>query len=325
MSTTLPNPPYAPMTFGQILERVFRLLRANFGLFIAIAAVPGLTQFLTYGMALAAIGPLLISTIEGGKPEEVFHLMEIFSVLFVPVMLIYLVVFAVYLAAASYAAVLADCGTRVSFGDAYRVACARIGRYVLLTLAIYAVTFLPALLLEIPVIVSSAMMSAHKAAPSPMFILLFPALFTLIFAAFVAGALLALRLSVAFAASVVESLGVKEAMKRSWRLTRGALGRIFLVMLIVYAAIYIATMVVLFGAVLIGAIGFLLFGPHGHPSPQTIPSLVVCAALVYLALIAVITTGTWASFTTTFAVIYNDQRLRVDGPAATPTSAGAPA
>jgi hypothetical protein len=323
MSGTPPNPPYTPKTFGQILDRVFRVLRANFGLFVGIAAVPGLTMFLTYGMGFAAIDPLFISAIKGGKPEEIFHLIAISSALFIPIMLVHLLVIAIYLAAASYAAVLADCGTRVSFGDAYRVACARMGRYFLLALAIYAVSFLPALLLELPVLVSSALMGAHKTAPNPMFVLMVPVLFTLIFAAFVAGALIALRLSLAFAASVFESLGVRDAIKRSWILTRGALGRIFLVALIIYVAIYIATMVLLLGAVAVGAIGILLFGPHGHPSPQAVMSLAIGAILLYVGLIAIITTGTWASFTTAFGVIYNDQRLRVDGPAAQPLP-GAP-
>ncbi|HTW88822.1 MAG TPA: hypothetical protein VMD75_12540, partial [Candidatus Binataceae bacterium] len=89
--------------------------------------------------------------------------------------------------------------------------------------------------------------------------------------------------------------------------------------------IYIATMVLLLGAVFIGAIGIFLFGPHGHPSTQATTSLAVGAILLYLALIAVITTGSWASFTTAFGVIYNDQRLRVDGPPAGPPSVGVPA
>jgi hypothetical protein len=307
------NQPYTPMTIGQVLERIFGVLRANFRSIFAIAAVPGLSMFVTYGIAMAAVAPLFISAIKGGKPEEIFHLTGIFSALFLPIMLINLLVFAVYLAAASYAAVLADCGKPVSFGDAYRVACARVGRYLLLTLAIYAVAFLPALLLEVPMLASSALMGLHKTTPNPAFALLFPFLFTLIFAAFLGGALIALRLSLAFSASVFEGLGVRGAIKRSWALTRGALGRILIVALVMYAAIYIATMVLIFGVMSVGAIGFLLLGSHDHYSTQAITSLGVCVGLLYLGLMAIMTAGTWASFTAAFGVIYNDQRLRVDG------------
>lgn len=313
MSTALPTPPYRPMGLGQILDRVFRLLRANFSLLMGIAAVPGLTMFITYGMVFAAIGPSLISAMRGNKPEEVFHQVAILSAVFFPLMLVYFVVFAVYLAAASYAAVLADRGTLVTFGDAYRVASSRVGHYLLLTLAIYAVTFLPALLLEIPIIISSALMGAQKAAPNPAIILLFPLLMVLILAAFVTGALVALRLSLAYAASIFESLGVKAAIKRSWTLTRGALGRIFLVALVIYAAIYVAAMVLFFGAVIVGVIGFFILGPHDHASANTLTGFAICAIVAYLAMIGVVTIGTWASFTTAFGVIYNDQCFRVGG------------
>lgn len=320
MSSALPIPPYGPMRLGQILDRVFRLLRANSRSLIGIALVPGLTMFIIYAAAFVALGPSFISAIRGEKPEPTFHLIAISSAIFFPIMLVYLLVFAVYLAAASYAAVLADCSVRVTFGEAYRVAWSRAGHYVLLALSIYAITFLPALLLEIPVIVSTTLMGANKTL-NPIMIVFFPFLFFLVFAAFVAGALVALRLSLAFSASVFESLKVKEAIKRSWALTRGALGRIFLVALVIYAAIYIATMVLMFGTIFLGAVGFFILGPHDRLSAHAITALVVCAISVYLALMGLITMITWASFTTTFGVIYNDQRLRIEeSPVAKPLS-----
>ena len=324
MSGGLPIPPYRPMGLGQILDRVLRLLRANFRLLMGIAAVPGLTMLITYGMLLAAMGPSLISAMRENKPEEMFHQAAILSAVFFPLMVVYLVVFAVYLAAASYAAVLADRGTRVTFSDAYQVACSRVGHYVLLTLAIYAVTFLPAFLLEIPILVSSALMGAQKATPNPAFILLFPLLIFLILAAFIGGALVALRLSLAFAASIFESLGVKQAIRRSWTLTRGALGRIFLVALVIYAAIYIATMVLIFGAMIVGVTGFFLLGPHDHASAHSITVFAICAFVAYLAVIGIITMGTWAGFTTAFGVIYNDQRFRIDGASVAQGVSGVP-
>lgn len=325
MSEATPISLYSPRTFGQILERVYRLLRGNFGLLFGVASVPGLIFLVSYGAIFAIWAKEIISTVRTSNPEDVIHMVRMFSVLFAPVMLLYLAVFALYFAAASYAAVLADCGTRVTFREAYRVAWSRLGHYFLLVLTLYAITFLPALLLEIPIFASATAMGSNKTAPNPALILLFPVEFFLIFASVVVGIVVALRLSLAFPASVFESLKVREAIKRSWALTRGALGRIFLVVVVIYAAIYAITTILIFGAIAVGAVGFLVFGAQNTNSQNAWVLPVILGIIVYVALIAICTVGTWAGFTTAFGVIYNDQRLRSDGPPASQPLPGAPA
>lgn len=317
-------PLYRPMSVGQVLDRVYLLLRGNFGVLIGVASIPGLIFLGSYGVIFAIWGREFLSLARGSNPEQVMHLMRLISAFFLPLMLVYLAAFALYLAAASYAAVLADCGKRVTVREAYQVAWSRMGHYLLLILTLYAVSFLPALLLELPIFAAVNFMGANQATPNPTMLLLFPLEMLLIFAAVVGGAIIALRLSLAFPASLFESLKVKESIKRSWRLTRGALGRIFLVALVIYAAIYAAILILMFGALSVGAIGMLFAGTGESHSHLRFGLLVTIGIVVYLAVIAIATVGTWAGFTTAFAVLYNDQRLRLEGqPPVTPT--GVPA
>jgi hypothetical protein len=312
MSDVAPIFPYRPLTFGQILERTFRLLRSNFRSLMGTALVPGLALLLTYGVVLAIFGKEIISGASSSNPEDMLHLMRVSSLFFVPVMLINLVVFALYLAAAFYSAVLADCGQPVTSRDAYRIAWSRKGHYVLLILAIYAITFLPPLLLEIPMFATLTALGGNKAPPNPTVILLFPVEILFMMIACVAGAIIALRLSLAFPASVFGSLKVREAIKRSWNLTRGALGRIFLVALVVYAAIYAAIMVLVFAVLLVGLVVVMFTGTQEPHSQNSVTVLIGFAVVAYLVIIAISTAGAWAGFTTAFAVIYNDQRLRLE-------------
>lgn len=314
MSGPVPIPKYRPMTVSLILERVFRLLRANFKLMIGIAALPGLALLFFYGIVLAVAGKAIIPIMQSHNPEEVLKLTRILMPLLIPVTLIYIFVFALYLAAACHAAVLVDRGIPVKVGEAYGVALSRAGHYVLLLLALYGVTFLPALLAESPLFVVAGMGAMSKAVPNPAVLLIFPFEFFLIFGLLIAGAIIALRLSLAFPASVFESLKVKDSIKRSWTLTRGALGRIFLTMLLIYAAIYALMMVIVLAVISVAGIGFLFFGSEHHYSGQAIVLLAVLAAVLYASLIAAITVVTWAGFTTACAVIYNDQRSRIEVP-----------
>jgi hypothetical protein len=322
MSDTPPIPLYRRLTVGEIVERVYRLLRCNFVLLVGIAVFPGLAFLLSYAAIFAVLGRRIISTARISDPEEMMRLFRLISVVSIPAMMVCLIVFALYLAAASYAAVLADCGTRVTIREAYRVASARKGHYFLLTLTLYALTFLPALLLELPLFATASSMEQNKTV-NPLMVLLFPVEAILIAVAVVVGIILALRLSLAFAASVFEALTVRDAIKRSWNLTRGALGRIFLSVAVIYAAIYAVTIILILGAISVATIVYLLAGRPNDPH-SSILLVVILGLFIYLIFLAVCTVGTWAGFTTAFAVIYNDQRLRLEGqPPAIPT--GVPA
>src|SRR5579863_8481946 len=111
----------------------------------------------------------------------------------------------------------------------------------------YVVCFFPALVIELVMFAGIGLMSLHKAQPNPIFIVLFPFLSFLQMAAMVVGVIVALRFSLAFPASVFEDLTAWQAIKRSGVLTRGAKGRIFLVLLVIYAATYLAILLMMGG------------------------------------------------------------------------------
>jgi hypothetical protein len=323
-------PPFrAPITIGQILDRTFRLVRANFRLFVGIAAIPALISFLTLAAFEAAIMIPMYSHFP--KPPDPQALARSFNpAIFIPsfffVSLITLSIFALYLAAAFHAASQANLGIPVTFREAYQVAMDHATRYIFLLLLIYVVTFLPAVVIELSTFGAMALYTLNNPNPNPAVFMLIPLGILLFLAAFVCGILIALRLALAFPACVVESLGVIASLKRSNQLTKGAKGRTFVVLLVIYAACYAFTIVLFAVLGLLGlifllagtALGIHLASPLGIAAAVCLGICTFLGFFLYMAL-------SWASFTTALAVIYGDQRFHKDTPPQAPTPAGAPA
>jgi len=321
MSGAAQLPSYMGMTFSQILSRIYRLLRADFRTQFGIALLPGAAYFVSFGAFFAVIGVTFIpAALKGNQPPAMPQLSLVFAA-FTVVMIVHLIALALFLAASSCAAVSADCGIRVRIRESYAIAWQRAGHFVLLILSMYGLCFLPAWLLEA---LTFGAMAASKAF-SPVLIVVIAVAMLLLIAALIGGVVVALRLSLAFPASVFESLNVRESIKRSWALTRGAAGRIFLVMLVVYAAMYLVMMLAMMIAITIAVIGYLaLSGVLAHPTTHTIWILTVCGVTVYLGLISVFSACAWAGVAASLSVIYNDQRLRMVSVGQNFRSAGAP-
>lgn len=322
MSEAPPYPIYIPKTIGQILDQVFRLMKSNFKLFVGIAMVPSAAYFAVFFLvAAAAFWPLLKELPRSPSPEEVLQLAPVFMSWMFALIVVHLFLFALYLAAASFAGVQADCGMETTFRHAYAVAWTHAGRYVLLIFLLYVICFSPVLILEAVVFGGMGLTALHKAQPSPLMLALFPVLSLLQMVAMVVGVIVALRFSLAFPAAVIENLTARQAMKRSSVLTRGAKGRIFLVLLVVYAATYLAVLVLMGGVALLGAIGFLALSGT-HLSPPAIWVLAVLGGIGFLGAMVLFMAVSWAGYATAFAVFYNDQRLRIDGATASPPGLG---
>jgi membrane-anchored glycerophosphoryl diester phosphodiesterase (GDPDase) len=195
-----------------------------------------------------------------------------------------------------------------------------------LLLLIYVVTFLPAVVIELSTFGAMALYTLNNPNPNPAVFMLIPLGILLFLAAFVCGILIALRLALAFPACVVESLGVIASLKRSNQLTKGAKGRTFVVLLVIYAACYAFTIVLFAVLGLLGlifllagtALGIHLASPLGIAAAVCLGICTFLGFFLYMAL-------SWASFTTALAVIYGDQRFHKDTPPQAPTPAGAPA
>jgi len=319
--------PQGPMTIGQILDRVYQLMRTHLRSFVSIASIPAGAIFALYAVigAMAFVASTLPNL---PKPSDPAFAMWILF----PVILIWcvpmLAVYALYMAAGSYAAIQADLGVRVTLRHAYGVAWSRAGSYVWL-MVLRSLWIAGPIVLCWLVIMAGVMAASHTGFPGMnpgLAFVLFPAVMLLYAGSGVYAILMEMRLSLAFPASVWEGLPAADALRRSGQLTRGAKGRIFLVAVVVYAvcylmliALYIVVMIVFAAGAAVIAVG------HLHPGNAVmIPALVVfglgfcCVLFLWIAIIS-------AAYAAAFAVVYRDQRLRGEGWTLAPTQPGAPA
>jgi hypothetical protein len=248
--------------------------------------------------------------------------------LFLPVLLF---LYGLYYGASTYAALQADLGLKVTAGQAIRHGWSRIGRYTGLILLRSLIIILPLFAL---VVIAGALvlllgLSHNINGNMAAMFILFPLGGLCYFAYLVYAVYMTLRFSLALPACVHESLSATQALKRSSLLTFGAKGRIFLILLIIYAISSAAFLVVY----LVGILGFALVAALGagnleHPGPFTI-ALLALAGIAILVFVLLWSALLMSAYSTAFAVFYRDQRLRKEGippaaPAFSPALDGAP-
>jgi hypothetical protein len=315
-----------PKTIGDVLERTYRLTRGYFKLLVGIAAIPsGIVLVLVLLLEAALWIPMFRQWPNPPSPEAMLHALTpaIVIPVFVGFFLLSLAIFSIYLAAASHASVQADSGIRVTLGEAYELAWRRGGRYLWLLVLCYVYACLPLLLIEAAVLLGANAFAHSGAASTPALFLLVPLVFLVYLGAVVYTILMGLRLSLAFPACVAEGLTASAAIKRSFQLTRGAKGRIFLVILVIYAALYVGILVVEVAVGIVAAVGFLAASVAGlHPAaPWSYIGLGLLGLFAFAAMILFISL-TYAAVTTALAVLYHDQRMRKDGPPPATLQAG---
>jgi hypothetical protein len=336
--SNLPTPPYPPtpaapnygpifpMTFGQILDRIFRLMRSHWKTFIAIGMLPmGIVivfETLFFG-ALALAG---VFKHPPAQPNTAAMLWTVFplGLLFLPIMLL---MYGLYYGATSYSALRSDHDFKVTAGESFRHAWANIGRYTWLLVLRSVIVAIPIFVLAFVVAVGALLLGLTVKGTNPntaALFLLVPLVVLFYLGAIVYAIIMSLRLSLAFPASLYENLTAWQAIKRSGKLTNGAKGRIFLVLLIVYFIGAAVAMVMYAVGLFVGVIGALVVGNHiNWNSPATI-AIAVLASIVVLALLLLWSALLSAAYSTAFAVFYRDQCLRQQGPPPLPAPAPAP-
>jgi membrane-anchored glycerophosphoryl diester phosphodiesterase (GDPDase) len=322
-----PDPPQGPKTIGQVLDRVYRLMRTHLGSFVAIASVPAGAVFALYavmGAVLFLSGTLLHHPGSQDPTATMWILFPAMMAWCVP----FAVVYALYMAAASYAAIQADLGVKVTMRQAYGVAWRRAGSYVWLMV-------LRSLCIAAPIVIFWLIIAGGAMAASlgdlqgihpGLVFVLFPAVILVYIGSIVYAIVMEMRLSLAFPASVWEDLTAMDALRRSGQLTRGAKGRIFLVALVVYAVCYIL-MLALYAVVMIVAFAGAAVITVGHFHPGTAVSFVALAVLVvFFCCVLFLWIAIFsAAYAAVFAVFYRDQRLRNEGWTLAALPGGAPA
>jgi hypothetical protein len=217
-----------PLTLGEILDRTAQLYRTNFLLFAGIYAVyAGVVMVLN----VAQIG--LTSWLIGPHPTGELLLLSGTANL-VRGVLIFLFAGAV-VAAINRAVAWVHLGTPATIRGAYKSIMPRLGRYLwlmtLTTFYICAPLLLLVVIIPLGIFLIPGIASGGAGSMAAVGLIALVAL--LLIPWLVYAILMGLRYSLAVPACVMENLKARDAIRRSIQLSKGARGRIFLLLLLV--------------------------------------------------------------------------------------------
>jgi len=293
-----------PLTLGEILDRTAYLYRSNFLLFAGIFSLYSGVS-LVFGLAQIGIGAWMRSA----------HMLRylqlvIFSIAGVEMLLIFLLLGAA-VAAISRAVAWVNLGEPVTVRGAYASIMPRLGRYLWLMTITAFVVYTPLGLLYggyfgvLAYYTKGFAQHAGAAAAPPdpapaMLIGVASIIFVLLLIPAAAYAIfMTLRYALAVPACVVENLKARSALRRSVELSKGARGRMFVLLLLI--------VVIKVGLVMVTQVFFLIavFKHRGQVSPivQAISQIVAFFTNTFLGPIGA----------TGITLFYYDQRVRNEG------------
>jgi hypothetical protein len=293
-----------PLTLGEILDRTAQLYRTNFLLFAGISAVNA-------GAALVlGLGQIGVQEFMRAR-HLTAHVTLVNALLVLVEFLLLFILGGMAVAANNRAVACVYMGRPATVRGAYKDVLPRTGRFAWLMTAItflagwpvallYAGYFLT-LYLFIKPASKAAIAAGGKTDPSTMMLL---GVITLAFLALMALALayavfMGLRYSLAVPASVVEEMTARKSIRRSIELSKGARGRIFMLLLLI--------LVIALGLSLVAQIFFIaqIFKHHG----------VLSAGLRALQQVVQFFTNTVLGpmYAIGLTLFYYDQRVRKEG------------
>ncbi len=297
-----------PLSLGEILDRTAELYRNHFLLFAGIAAIFAGVMLVIQMLYLGGLRLL-------GYPHVRPHLTLAVAIVAIVQTLAILLIAGLAIAANNRAVAWVYLGQPASISGAARSIRPRLGRYLWLMtitsfrawtpLAILYVIFFAVVFKSLPHRVFSGSPAVHHAAAHNPAAVIAVGITVLVLAPFFIGALvygswMSLRLSLGIPASVVEELPAGRALKRSVELTRGSLGRILVLGVLVYAVRMII------GLVLSMPFLFSVFRHPGQPVSIAVLSLQQVAGFITNTLIGPI-------YATGLTLFYYDQRIRKEG------------
>jgi hypothetical protein len=304
-----------PQAFGQVLTRIWHLMRPQLRLFIAIGALPAGVAVGIYGVILGLV-VLAIQFVHrpiGAAGVTMIVLACVAGAFGVAVVLFTM---ALYEPAASYAGLALDAGRTVTFREAYAVAWRKAGRYLWLLLLRQLIAVGPALVLAPFFFLLSlgASLAGGKGAPllAAIGIMLLALLYL---AAMVWAILVMIRLALAYPACILENLTAWEAVRRSNRLSQGGRLRIFLVGLVLYAITYAAVLVceLAFGIVAgLGIIPLMIF----HLGQVWMITGAVLVGICLVCALLLVGLCMSSSYSVAFAILYREHARLEPVPAA---------
>ena len=305
------NEPLRPSSLGEILDRTAQLYRSRFLVFLGISVLP-----IGILLALACVAGL-VATWWGAagarsvSSEAGYIIVGIFAVAVTLLALpILLVVTALAAAAMSHAVSLIHMGGTTTIRDAYKTVWRRGWRYIGLYLlqAVFVWIIPAAAWIALIVLAASAQVVAKKAgmgtaaeaiSVSAAFLVLIPLTGY--------GVWMLLRISLAFPASVVEQTRAWRAVKRSFALSQGTKGRIFLLFLLVAVLNWVLSMAVTFlMAILVSLIPGIDSPPYVQTAEVAMPLILSGTAFAVQALVKPV-------YGIALVLFYYDQRIRKEG------------
>jgi hypothetical protein len=296
--------PLHPSSLSEILDRTAQIYRSRFPVFFGIAVLP--TAML---LLFASIAFLLILRVAPGAGSSSI-MAGVFAsiagaVLFLIALPILLAATAVANAAMSHAAAQVYLGQPINIRGSYRAVWERgwrfIGLFIFETLVVWVAPFAA---WSILLLFSAALATLAQSAgigSGGLFILSS----LLVIAGLISyGFWMAIRISLAFPAAVVEQIGSWGALRRSALLTQGSRGRILLLFLLGVALNWILSMAIML------PLAFLVALLPGAQSPQHAQtSAMFTMAIIYGSAFAV-QALTRPVYGIALVLFYYDQRIR---------------
>lgn len=308
--------PLHPLSFGQLLGAAFAMIRYNPRASVAPAIIVSLLQnvlvlALTYGIALSAVDRVTRAATDADRDAIIAGTVGIGVVSALAVLIVSVIGSA--LLQGMLTRVVADgaLGRRSTAGEALRAAGRRFRPLVGFALLLGVVQFV--LILVFAGIVVGVIAAAggfdSQAGIVIAVLLAIPVAIVLV----VAYGFVAVKLAMAPSAILLEKKGVLAAIRRSWRLTRGAFWRTLGILALVTIMVSFAGQVVsLPFSIIGGALGGLLFPNAGSGVADQLPSLIL-SSLPSL-VVAVIVTGIGQiAQVSAIVLVYVDRRMRLEG------------
>jgi hypothetical protein len=228
---SVPGYDLRPLSVGEVLDRVFSLYRSHFWLLAGLSAA---SAGVNAGIGILRLVYLHFANISIMSPSNSLVVLG-FSVV---QLILYLIAYSLTMAATTFAVNAFYLGQSTSLGIALKVA--RLIWLRCMGISIWQTWSAMWLFLVIVIPLSVAAGFAFGGAGAIAFGLIFG---LGMIASVVYGVIAYLRNSLALPAAVVEDLRVRAAMRRSKDLATGRIGRIFLLLLLVYALWMVATVI----------------------------------------------------------------------------------
>lgn len=304
--------PLRPSTLGEILDRTVQLYRSRFPVFFGIAAVPTAIVVVFASAAFLFYAWFGSSGASGTSSNPnpaaaVLVGMAFIAIAFVAVPMFFAIT-ALASAALNHAAARAYFGEKTTIRDAYKAVWARGWRYIWLYLLEVLIVGAAPLAVWFVLVGVSAVAGVLLQKSGLTFDALFAIEVLLVFVVLIGYTIwMALRLSLAFPACVVEQTAAWPALKRSTLLSKGTRGRIFLLYLLGGILNYLLSMIITMPVFI--ALAFL----PGAKDPQNEQFAGMLIIFVAYAAAFAVQAFTKPVYGIALVLFYYDQRIRLEG------------